>query len=147
MVIAEQVWHSENAALGCGLVFFVVVVHQAVFYMVHASLLQAEEKQQLQALSTSILVCIGKTAVVEVAATLNKEACMAIAVQLQDLPKALFSSCHSFLWTFAFCRLVADRGWIWSWPLRWMKWNRQGCFTIRPVRAEAAITQPAFSLN
>lgn len=113
MVIAEQVWHSENAALGCGLVFFVVVVvHQAVFYMVHASLLQAEEKQQLQALSTSILVCIGKTAVVEVAATLNKEACMAIAVQLQDLPKALFSSCHSFLWTFAFCRLVADRGWI-----------------------------------
>lgn len=92
--------------------FVVVVVHQAVFYMVHASLLQAEEKQQLQALSTSILVCIGKTAVVEVAATLNKEACMAIAVQLQDLPKALFSSCHSFLWTFAFCRLVADRGWI-----------------------------------
>lgn len=112
MVIAEQVWHSENAALGCGLVFFfVVVVRQAVFYMVHASLLQAEEKQQLQALLTSILVCIGKT-VVEVAATLNKEACMAIAVQLQDLPEALFSSCHSFLWTFAFCRLVADRGWI-----------------------------------
>lgn len=92
--------------------FFVFVVHQAVFYTVHASLLQAEEKQQLQALSTSILVCVGKTAVVEVAATLNKEACMAIPVQLQDLPKALFSSCHSFLWTFAFCRLVTDRGWI-----------------------------------
>lgn len=114
MVIAEQVWHSENAALGCGFCFFffVFVVHQAVFYTVHASLLQAEEKQQLQALSTSILVCVGKTAVVEVAATLNKEACMAIPVQLQDLPKALFSSCHSFLWTFAFCRLVTDRGWI-----------------------------------
>jgi len=56
MVIAEQVWHSENAALGW--VFFVgffclvfifffffslIFVHQAVFYMVHASLLQAAE--------------------------------------------------------------------------------------------------------
>lgn len=116
MVIAEQVWHSENAALGCGFCFFFVCLFllfiRQCFYTVHASLLQAEEKQQLQALSTSILVCVGKTAVVEVAATLNKEACMAIPVQLQDLPKALFSSCHSFLWTFAFCRLVTDRGWI-----------------------------------
>lgn len=56
--------------------------------------------------------CEEKTAVVVVAATSNKEACMAISVQLKDLPKALFGSCHSFLWTLAFCGLVADRGWI-----------------------------------
>lgn len=54
MVIAEQVWHSENAALGwvflCGFFFFSLFfflflsfVHQAVFSMVHANLLQAEE--------------------------------------------------------------------------------------------------------
>lgn len=55
MVIAEQVWHSENAALGWVFCvgffvfpfffffFFLSFVHQAVFSMVHASLPQAEE--------------------------------------------------------------------------------------------------------
>lgn len=46
-----------------------------------------------------------------------------------------------------FCCLVADRGWIWCWPLHWVQWYRQGRFTIGPVRAKAAITQLTFCLH
>lgn len=124
MVIAEQVWHSENAALGwvfCvgffvfpffffSFSFFLLFIRQCFLWYMQVCLKQRNN-------SSSRLCCpqywsVGKTAVVQVAATLNKEACMAVPVQLQDLPKALFSSCHSFLWTFAFCCLVADGGWI-----------------------------------
>lgn len=46
-----------------------------------------------------------------------------------------------------FCCLVADGGWVWCWPLRWVQRYRQGRFTIGPVRAKAAITQLTFCLH
>lgn len=77
----------------------------------------------------------------------HEEACVAIPVQLQDLPKTLFGRRHSFFRTFTFCCLVADRWWVWCRSLGGVEGHRKGSFASGPFWASTAITYLAWPRN
>lgn len=82
-----------------------------------------------------------------IAALSHKEACVAISVQLKDLPKTLFGCCHSFFWTFAFCCLVADRWRVWCRSLGGVKGHWKGGLSGWPLWAQAAAVYLAHTYN
>lgn len=137
-VIAEWVWHSENAAS-------VHVVLQAVFSTVHADCFRRGHSGSSRLLHPQDWSPKGRVATA--AAPSHKETCMAISVQLKDLPKTLLGCCHSFFWTFTFRCLVADRWRIWRRSLGGVKGHWKGSFTNWPFWAYTAITDLACPWN
>lgn len=120
---------------GCGTVKMQHQVHSVLGQYSYCTrrLLQARGQRELQASAPQDWSPKGRMA--STAAPSHKETCMAISVQLQDLPKTLFGCCHSFFWTLTFCCLVADRGWIWCRSLGGVKGHWKGSFTNGPFWA------------
>lgn len=92
MVIAEWVWHSENAASGSFCSSGSVPYCTCKLLQWGAWKLQAPAPQDQSP----------KGIVATAAAPSHKETCVAISVQFKDLPETLFGCCHSFFWTFTY---------------------------------------------
>ena len=92
MVIAEWVWHSENAASGSFCSSGSVPYCTCKLLQWGVWKLQAPAPQDRSP----------KGIVATATAPSHKETCVAISVQFKDLPKTLLGCCHSFFWTFTY---------------------------------------------